>query len=126
MEISTKTTIQSLIDLGLIKSTQVEEWNKKSIRLQLKADKELLITGTSDAILELMNGDMEKETKFFSVKKTSNSTGLMSFINTDRATVLKSLTRLVKSGLIVKVGVIGGEIKSPLEVNAFQIRYMRS
>ena len=126
MEISTKTTIQSLIDLGLIKSTQVEEWNKKSIRLQLKADKELLITGTSDAILELMNGDMEKETKFFSVKKTSNSTGLMSFINTDRATVLKALTRLVKSEKIVKVGVIGGEVKSPSEVNAFQIRYMRA
>ena len=126
MEISTKTTIQSLIDLGLIKSTQVEEWNKKSIRLQFKADKELLITGTSDAILELMNGDMEKETKFFSVKKTSNSTGLMSFINTDRATVLKALTRLVKSEKIVKVGVIGGEVKSPSEVNAFQIRYMRA
>ena len=126
MEISTKTTIQSLIDLGLIKSTQVEEWNKKSIRLQLKADKELLITGTSDAILELMNGDMEKETKFFSVKKTSNSTGLMSFINTDRATVLKALTRLVKSEKIVKVGVIGGEVKSSSEVNAFQIRYMRA
>ena len=126
MEISTKTTIQSLIDLGLIKSTQVEEWNKKSIRLQLKADKELLITGTSDAILELMNGDMEKETKFFSVKKTSNSTGLMSFINTDRATVLKALTRLAISEKIVKVGVIGGEVKSSSEVNAFQIRYMRA
>ena len=45
---------------------------------------------------------------------------------TDRATVLKALTLLVSQDKIKKVGVVGGEVKLPKEVNAFQIRYTRA
>lgn len=126
MTITNETTIETLIALGIIKSTIVGEWNSKAVRLQVKAEKARLVTGTKDAIMAIMSSDFEKETLFFSVKKTSNSTGLLGFIDTDRATVLKALSQLVKSGLITKVGVIGGEVMIASDVNAFQIRYMRA
>jgi len=125
MSITNETTIQTLIALGVINPAIVGEWNTKANRLQAKAEKAKLVTGTKSAILAIMKAEVHSETKFFSVKKTSNSTGLLSFIETDRATVLKALSQLVSDDQIKKVGVVGGEVKLPSEVNAFQIRYMR-
>ena len=126
MTITNETTIQTLIDLGVITDLNILLWNIKADRIQANAEKAKIVTGTKSAIMEVMNAEFNSDTKFFSVKTTSNSVGFMSFIETDRATVLKALTLLVKQDKIKKVGVVGGEVKLPTEVNAFQIRYMRA
>tara|TARA_R110001606_G_scaffold52034_2_gene129036 strand:- start:1500 stop:1880 length:381 start_codon:yes stop_codon:yes gene_type:complete len=126
MTITNETTIETLITLGLISSDQIESWNKRATKLEARQASRQLVQGTSEIIMELLNSDLQSDTRFFSVKTTSNSVGFMSFVETDRATVLKALTLLVKQDKIKKVGVVGGEVKLPTEVNAFQIRYMRA
>ena len=126
MTITNETTIQTLIALGLISSDQIESWNKRATKLEARQASRQLVQGTSEIIMQLLESDLQTDTRFFSVKTTSNSVGFMSFVETDRATVLKALTLLVKQDKIKKVGVVGGEVKLPTEVNAFQIRYMRS
>ena len=126
MTITNETTIETLITLGLISSDQIESWNKRATKLEARQASRQLVQGTSEIIMELLESDLQTDTRFFSVKTTSNSVGFMSFVETDRATVLKALTLLVKQDKIKKVGVVGGEVKLPTEVNAFQIRYMRA
>tara|TARA_R110001592_G_scaffold146566_1_gene370679 strand:- start:100 stop:480 length:381 start_codon:yes stop_codon:yes gene_type:complete len=126
MTITNETTIQTLITLGLISSDQIESWNKRATKLEARQASRQLVQGTSEIIMELLKSDLQTDTRFFSVKTTSNSVGFMSFVETDRATVLKALTLLAKQDKIKKVGVVGGEVKLPTEVNAFQIRYMRA
>ena len=126
MTITNETTIETLITLGLISSDQIESWNKRATKLEARQASRQLVQGTSEIIMELLNSDLQTDTRFFSVKTTSNSVGFMSFVETDRATVLKALTLLVAEDKIKKVGVVGGEVKLPTEVNAFQIRYMRA
>jgi len=126
MTITNETTIETLITLGLISSDQIESWNKRATKLEARQASRQLVQGTSEIIMELLNSDLQSDTRFFSVKTTSNSVGFMSFVETDRATVLKALTLLVAEDKIKKVGVVGGEVKLPTEVNAFQIRYMRA
>jgi|TARA_R110000851_G_scaffold193593_1_gene344328 hypothetical protein len=99
---------------------------KRVERLEAKEESRKLVQGTADSIIALLESDVQTETKYFSVKKTSNSVGFMDFVETDRATVLKALTLLVSQDKIKKIGLVGGEVKLPTEVNAFQIRYMRS
>ena len=99
---------------------------KRVERLEAKEESRKLVQGTADAIIALLESEVQTETKYFSVKKTSNSVGFMDFVETDRATVLKALTLLVSQDKIKKIGLVGGEVKLPTEVNAFQIRYMRS
>ena len=99
---------------------------KRVERLEAKEESRKLVQGTADAIIALLESEVQTETKYFSVKKTSNSVGFMDFVETDRATVLKALTLLVSQDKIKKIGLVGGVEKLPSEVNAFQIRYMRS
>ena len=99
---------------------------KRVERLAAKEESRKLVQGTADAIIALLESELQTETKYFSVKKTQNSVGFMDFVETDRATVLKALTLLVSQDKIKKIGLVGGEVKLPSEVNAFQIRYMRS
>lgn len=99
---------------------------KRVERLEAKEESRKLVQGTADAIIALLDSEVQTETKYFSVKKTQNSVGFMDFVMTDRATVLKALTLLVSQDKIKKVGVVGGEVKLPKEVNAFQIRYTRA
>ena len=99
---------------------------KRVERLEAKEESRKLVQGTADSIIALLESEVQTETKYFSVKKTSNSVGFMDFVMTDRATVLKALTLLVSQDKIRKIGLVGGEVKLPTEVNAFQIRYMRS
>jgi len=84
------------------------------------------VQGTADAIVALLESDVQAEAKYFSVKKTSNSVGFMDFVEADRATVLKALSLLVSQDKIRKIGLVGGEEKLATEVNAFQIRYTRA
>jgi len=100
--------------------------NKKLARSEEKRTRAKLVQGTADAIVALLDSDVQTEQKYFSVKKTSNSVGFMDFIETDRATVLKALTLLVSQDKLRKIGLVGGEEKPTSEVNAFQIRYTRA
>jgi hypothetical protein len=99
---------------------------KRVERLEAKEESRKLVQGTADAIIALLESDVQTETKYFSVKKTQNSVGFMDFVMTERATVLKALTLLASQDKIKKIGLVGGEVKLPTEVNAFQIRYMRA
>ena len=126
MTINNQTTIQDLLDQGLLTDDQVLKLRARSARNEKRAAAQQLVQGTADAIVALLESDVQSEAKYFSVKKTSNSVGFMDFIETDRATVLKALTLLVSQDQIKKIGLVGGVEKLPSEVNAFQIRYTRS
>jgi len=99
---------------------------KRVERLEAKEESRKLVQGTADAIIALLESEVQTETKYFSVKKTSNSVGFMDFVVTDRATVLKALTLLASQDKIKKIGLVGGVEKLSTEVNAFQIRYIRA
>ena len=99
---------------------------KRVERLQAKEESRKLVQGTADAIIALLESEVQTETKYFSVKKTQNSVGFMDFVMTERATVLKALTLLVSQDKIRKIGLVGGVEKLSTEVNAFQIRYARA
>jgi len=126
MAINNQTTIQELLDQGLFTEDQVIKLRARSARNEKRAAAQQLVQGTADAIVALLESDVQAETKYFSVKKTQNSVGFMDFVETDRATVLKALTLLVSQDQIRKIGLVGGEEKLPSEVNAFQIRYTRA
>ena len=126
MTINNNTTIETLRSLGLVSDSQIEKWNKRVAREEARNQSKKLVQGTADAIISLLESDVQAETKYFSVKKTGNSVGFMDFVETDRATVLKALTLLVSQDKIKKIGLVGGEEKLPSEVNAFQIRYTRA
>ena len=126
MTINNQTTIETLISLGLVSADQLEKWQKRVAREAARNQSRQLVQGTADAIEAVLSSDEYAGSKYFSVKKTSNSVGFMDFVETDRATVLKALTLLVSQEKIKKIGLVGGEEKLPSEVNAFQIRYTRS
>ena len=126
MTINNNTTIQQLLDLGLLTQDHWAKLQARSARMTAREESRQLVQGTADAIVSLLESDVQTETKYFSVKKTSNSVGFMDFVDTDRATVLKALTLLVSQDKIRKIGLVGGEEKLPSEVNAFQIRYTRA
>lgn len=126
MTINNQTTIETLISLGLVSADQLEKWQKRAAREAARNQSRQLVQGTADAIMAVLSSDEYAGSKYFSVKKTTNSVGFMDFVETDRATVLKALTLLVSQDKIKKIGLVGGEEKLPSEVNAFQIRYTRS
>ena len=126
MAIENTTTIETLINLGLVSDAQLEQWNKKLARLEARAESRRLVQSAADSIMALLDSETQSENKYFSVKKTSNSVGFMDFIEADRATVLKALTQLASEDKIRKIGLVGGEEKPVSEVNAFQIRYARA
>ena len=126
MSINNQTTIQELLDQGLFTEDQVIKLRARAARNEKRAAAQQLVQGTAEAIIALLESDVQAEAKYFSVKKTSNSVGFMDFVETDRATVLKALTLLVSQDKIKKIGLVGGVEKLPSEVNAFQIRYTRA
>ena len=126
MSINNQTTIQELLDQGLFTEDQVIKLRARAARNEKRAAAQQLVQGTAEAIIALLESDVQSETKYFSVKKTANSVGFMDFVETDRATVLKALTLLVSQDKIKKIGLVGGEEKPASEVNAFQIRYTRA
>jgi len=118
--------IETLFTNNIINYDTRKSLIKRVERLEAKEESRKLVQGTADAIIALLESDIQTETKYFSVKKTQNSVGFMDFVETERATVLKALTLLVSQDLIKKIGLVGGVEKLPKEVNAFQIRYTRA
>jgi len=126
MTINNNTTIETLISLGFVSDAQVEKWNKRAAREEARNQSRQLVQGTADAIIALLESDVQAETKYFSVKKTSNSEGILEHLELDRNEVARALAGLVESGVLRKVGLVNGVEKDPSEVNAFQIRYTRA
>jgi len=126
MTINTATTISELLDLGLLSSAQYLKLQDRADRYAKREAGRQLVRGTADAIVALLDSDVQADTKYFSVKKTSNSVGFLDFVETDRGTVLKALTLLVSQDKIRKTGLVAGVEKDPKSVNAFQIRYTRA
>ena len=126
MTINTTTTIAQLLEQNLLTEDQFNKLRARAARNERRAQAQQLVQVTADAIVALLESDVQAETKYFSVKKTANSVGFMDFVETDRATVLKALSLLVSQDKIRKIGLVGGEEKLATEVNAFQIRYTRA
>ena len=126
MTINTTTTIAQLLEQNLLTEEQFSKLQARAARNERRAQAQQLVQGTADAIVALLESDVQAEAKYFSVKKTGNSVGFMDFVETDRATVLKALSLLVSQDKIRKIGLVGGEEKLATEVNAFQIRYTRA
>ena len=126
MTINTTTTIAQLLEQNLLTEEQFSKLQARAARNERRAQAQQLVQGTADAIVALLESDVQAEAKYFSVKKTSNSVGFMDFVEADRATVLKALSLLVSQDKIRKIGLVGGEEKLATEVNAFQIRYTRA
>ena len=124
MTINTTTTIQELLDLGILTEDQYTKLRARSARQMERAAARQLIQSTADAIMSFLESDTES--KYFSVKKTSNSVGFMDHVEAERGTVLKALSLLASQDKLTKIGLVGGVEKTPSEVNAFQIRYKRA
>ena len=124
MTINTTTTIQELLDLDIMTEDQYTKLRARSARQMERAAARQLVQSTADAIMAFLETDTES--KYFSVKKTSNSVGFMDHVEAERGTVLKALTQLASEDKIRKTGLVGGEEKPVSEVNAFQIRYARA
>ena len=124
MSINNQTTIQELLDLGIMSEDQYAKLRARSARQMRRAAAQQLVQSTADAIMAFLETD--SESKYFSVKKTSNSVGFMDHVEAERGTVLKALSLLVSQDKLKKIGLVGGEEKSTSEVNAFQIRYTRA
>jgi len=128
MTISNQTTFQELIDLELFSAADIEKLNKKLAREADRAAKKALVSGTMSAIKALVASDAHGGNCYWSVKKTANSLGFMTYIEADRGTILKALTKLTEEGFLTKIGLkkVDGKLTEldKTQVNAFQLRYI--
>ena len=128
MTISNQTTLQELIDLGLFKAADIEKLNNKITRGADRAAKKALVEGTMSAIKALIVSEAHDGNRYWSVKPAAHSLGFMSYIETDRGTILKALTKLTEEGYLTKVGLkkVDGKLTEldRTQVNAFQLRYI--
>jgi len=128
MTINNKTTLQELIDLGLFKAADIEKFNSKLSRGADRAARKALVEGTMSAIKALIVSEAHEGNRYWSVKPAAHSLGFMSYIETDRGTILKALTKLTEEGYLTKVGLkkVDGKLTEldKTQVNAFQLRYI--
>jgi len=128
MTISNQTTFQELIKLGIFSEADIEKFNKKLAREADKAAKKALVSGTMSAIKALVASEAHEGNRYWSVKPAAHSLGFMSYIETDRGTILKALTKLTEEGYLTKVGLkkVDGKLTEldKTQVNAFQLRYI--
>jgi len=128
MTISNQTTLQELIDLGLFKAADIEKFNSKLSRGADRAARKALVEGTMSAIKALIVSEAHEGNRYWSVKPAAHSLGFMSYIETDRGTILKALTKLTEEGYLTKVGLkkVDGKLTEldTKKVNPFQIRYI--
>jgi hypothetical protein len=128
MTISNQTTLQELIDLELFSAADIEKLNNKLARGADRAAKKALVSGTMSAIKALISSEAHEGNRYWSVKPAAHSLGFMSYIETDRGTILKALTKLTEEGYLTKVGLkkVDGKLTEldKTQVNAFQLRYI--
>ena len=128
MTITTKTTLQELIELGLFKEADIQKLNNKITRGADRAARQALVQGTMSAIKALVASEAHEGNRYWSVKPAAHSLGFMTYIEADRGTILKALTKLTKEGFLTKVGLkkVDGKLTEleTTQVNAFQLRYI--
>ena len=128
MTITTKTTLQELIELGLFKEADIQKLNNKITRGADRAARQALVQGTMSAIKALVASEAHDGNRYWSVKPAAHSLGFMTYIEADRGTILKALTKLTKEGFLTKVGLkkVDGELTEleSTQVNALQLRYI--
>ena len=80
------------------------------------------------AIKALVESEAHDGNRYWSVKPAAHSLGFMTFIEADRGTILKALTKLTEEGFLTKVGLkkVDGKLTEldKTQVNAFQLRYI--
>ncbi len=132
LSITSETTLQELIDMGLIKSEQVSKWNNKLERTSKRNAKKAQISGIKDVITNLIGSELFAESKYWSVRQSNNSKGFIDYMDgVERHHVLEALSQLVTDGVLKKVGLkkdADGKYQEldPSTVNAFQIRYIKA
>ena len=126
--ITNQSSLQELIDLGLLKEADIKKFNGKLQRAADSQARKALLEGTKSAIKALVESDVHSGNKYWSVKPAAHSLGFMTYIEADRGIVLKALTKLTEEGYLTKIGLktVDGKLTelTPKQVNAFQIRYI--
>tara|TARA_B100000214_G_scaffold218687_1_gene159004 strand:+ start:6710 stop:7156 length:447 start_codon:yes stop_codon:yes gene_type:complete len=126
--ITNQSSLQELIDLGLLKEADIKKFNGKLQRAADSQARKALLEGTKSAIKALVESDVHSGNKYWSVKPAAHSLGFMTYIEADRGIILKALTKLTEEGFLSKIGLktVDGKLTelSAKEVNAFQIRYI--
>ena len=126
--ITNQSSLQELIDLGLLKEADIKKFNGKLQRAADSQARKALLEGTKSAIKALVQSDVHSGNKYWSVKTAAHSLGFLTYIQADRGIVLKALTQLTEEGVLSKIGLktVDGKLTelTPKQVNAFQIRYI--
>ena len=126
--ITSQSSLQELIDLGLLKEADIKKFNGKLQRAADSQARKALLEGTKSAIKALVESDVHSGNKYWSVKTAAHSLGFLTYIEADRGIVLKALTKLTEEGFLSKIGLktVDGKLTelTPKQVNAFQIRYI--
>ena len=126
--ISASTKLGELIKLGLLTEADIQKFNNKLTRGADRAARKALVEGTMSAIKALIVSEAHEGNRYWSVKPAAHSLGFMSYIETDRGTNLKALTKLTEEGYLTKVGLkkVDGKLTEldKTQVNAFQLRYI--
>ena len=126
--ITNQSSLQELIDLGLLKEADIKKFNGKLQRAADSQARKALLEGTKSAIKALVQSDVHSGNKYWSVKTAAHSLGFLTYIQADRGIVLKALTKLTEEGYLTKIGLktVDGKLTelTPKQVNAFQIRYI--
>ena len=126
--ITNQSSLQELIDLGLLKEADIKKFNGKLQRAADSQARKALLEGTKSAIKALVQSDVHAGNKYWSVKTAAHSLGFLTYIEADRGIVLKALTKLTEEGYLTKIGLktVDGKLTelTPKQVNAFQIRYI--
>ena len=126
--ISASTKLGELIKLGLLSEADIQKFNNKLTRGADRAARKALVEGTMSAIKALVASEAHDGNRYWSVKPAAHSLGFMTYIEADRGTILKALTKLTEEGFLTKVGLkkVDGKLTEldKSQVNAFQLRYI--
>ena len=117
--------VESLLSNSVISQKEHDRLIKKIARIGDQLTRQATRVRIQNEVLTLIS-EQFSETQYFSVKKTSNSEGILEHLELARNEVAQALAGLVESGVLRKVGLVNGVEKDPSEVNAFQIRYTRA
>ena len=117
--------VESLLSSSVISQKEHDRLIKKIGRMGDQLTRQATRVRIQNEVLTLIS-EQFSETQYFSVKKTSNSEGILEHLELARNEVAQALAGLVESGVLRKVGLVNGVEKDPSEVNAFQIRYTRA
>ena len=117
--------VESLLSNSVISQKEHDRLIKKIGRMGDQLTRQATRARIQNEVKALIT-EQFPSTQYFSVKKTSNSEGILEHLELDRNEVARALAGLVESGVLRKVGLVNGVEKDPSEVNAFQIRYTRA